>query len=117
MKTTRGVENDDVEDKATKMMMMKRGSISRNNDCEYGDNGISRSNDDYDDDVSKTKDVDDGNSRSKDNDDGNSISKLSRTHQAQMMGLRVTGYELGARSDEARCWGQGRQCGSEINTL
>ena len=74
MKTTRGVENDDVEDKATKMMMMKRGSISRNNDCEYGDNGISRSNDDYDDDVSKTKDVDDGNSGSKHGDAGNSRS-------------------------------------------
>ena len=47
MKTTRGVEHNDGEDKAMKTMMMRKHLW--NNDCEYGDDGVSRSNEDYDD--------------------------------------------------------------------
>ena len=42
---------------------------------DYGDDSVSRSNDDYDDDVSKTKDVDGGKCGSKEGNDGNSRSK------------------------------------------
>mgnify|MGYP006889225947 FL=1 len=65
-----------------KMMMSKTTqrrrwwweSISGRNDCDYGHDGVSRSNDDYEDDVSKTTDVDDGNSGGKDGDDDNCLS-------------------------------------------
>ena len=61
------------------MMLKKRKriqwsweSVSGNNDCDYG---VSRSNEDNDNNVSKTKDIDDVNSRSKDGEDGNSRRK------------------------------------------
>ena len=57
------------------MVMMAFLECSRRNSCDYGANGVSRSNNHNDDDVSKTKDVDDGNSGRKDDDNGNSRSK------------------------------------------
>ena len=100
------------------MVMMAFLECSRRNSCDYGANGVSRSNNHNDDDVSKTKDVDDGNSGSNDGDDGVSGSNdgdvmplveeiqtitdtpTTNSDEARMMGLRAMGYELGARSWE-----------------
>ena len=93
-------------------------SVSRNNDCHNGDDGVSRSNDDYDDNVSKTKDVANDNFGSKEVDDDNTGSKgdyedgwcfklegfqtITDTPTADWEGARMMGHELGFRRDEAR---------------
>ena len=75
MKTTRAAENDDVKDKVVKTTIMRRKRLWKQR-LDYGDDGGSRSNDDCDDNVSKTKDIDDNHSRSQEGDDGNSRRKV-----------------------------------------
>ena len=114
------------------------GNIFENNDSEYGDEGVSRNNDDYYDDVSKTKDVDDGNSGSKHGDAGNSRSMgddkdewcfqlegiqtikdtpTTDSDGARMMGLWATGYERGTGTNEARNSRSWERQGEDLKTL